>query len=107
MKTPKELAKALLKVGLLGFGGGIGMLAILRAECVKKRKLVTDDDLCTAVAMGQMLPGPFIPNYCEYIGSRLEETLICYRFFIVLNLKYSFSSAGQSSVSFLLFFYRI
>lgn len=71
MKTPKELAKALLKVGLFGFGGGIGMLAILRAECVKKRKLVTDDDLGTAVAMGQMLPGPFIPNYCEYIGYHL------------------------------------
>ncbi|MGB3480561.1 MAG: chromate efflux transporter [bacterium] len=71
MKTPKELAKVLLKVGFFGFGGGIGMLAILRAECVKKRKLVTDDDLCTAVAMGQMLPGPFISNYCEYIGYHL------------------------------------
>lgn len=47
------------------------MLALLRAECVKKKKFITDDDLCTAVAMGQMLPGPFIPNYCEYIGYHL------------------------------------
>jgi chromate transporter len=71
MKSLKDLIKALFKVGLFGFGGGIGMLAILRNECVKKKKLVTDDELCTAVAMGQMLPGPFIPNYCEYIGYHL------------------------------------
>jgi len=71
VKTLKDLAKALFKVGLFGFGGGIGMLAILRNECVKKKKLIDDDDLCTAVAMGQILPGPFIPNYCEYIGYHL------------------------------------
>lgn len=67
----RDLARSLFKVGLFGFGGGIGMLALLRAECVKKKKFITDDDLCTAVAMGQMLPGPFIPNYCEYIGYHL------------------------------------
>lgn len=67
----RELAKPFLKIGLLGFGGGIGMLAILRAECVKNRKMVTDDELTNAVAIGQMLPGPFVPNYCEYIGYTL------------------------------------
>ncbi|MEO0107526.1 MAG: chromate efflux transporter [candidate division WOR-3 bacterium] len=64
----RELARPFLKVGLFGFGGGAGMLAILRAECVKKKKLISDDELATAVAIGQMLPGPFVPNYCEYIG---------------------------------------
>ncbi len=67
----RELAKPFLKIGLLGFGGGVGMLAILRAECVKNRKMVTDDELTNAVAIGQMLPGPFVPNYCEYIGYTL------------------------------------
>ena len=71
MKNLKELAKSLFKVGLFGFGGGIGMLALLRAECIKKKPFITDDDLCTAVAMGQILPGPFISNYCEYIGYHL------------------------------------
>jgi chromate transporter len=71
MTSLKEVTKSLLKVGLFGFGGGIGMLAILRAECVKKKKFITDDDLCDAVAMGQMLPGPFVTNYCEYIGYHL------------------------------------
>ncbi len=66
-----ELAQSLFKVGLFGFGGGLGMLALLRAECVKKKKFITDDDLSTAVAIGQMLPGPFVPNYSEYIGYHL------------------------------------
>jgi chromate transporter len=67
----KELTKSLFKVGLFGFGGGLGMLALLRAECVVKKRFISDDDLGTAVAMGQMLPGPFVPNYCEYIGYHL------------------------------------
>ncbi len=67
-----QLARPFLKVGLFGFGGGAGMLAILRAECVRKQKLISDEELATAVAIGQMLPGPFVPNYCEYIGYHLR-----------------------------------
>ena len=70
-KNLRDLSKSIFKVGLFGFGGGLGMLALLRAECVKRKKFITDDDLATAVAMGQMLPGPFVPNYCEYIGYHL------------------------------------
>jgi chromate transporter len=71
MISLKKLLFSFFKIGLFGFGGGIGMLAILRNECVNKKKFITDDDLCEAVAMGQMLPGPHIPNYCEYIGYHL------------------------------------
>lgn len=67
----RDLAKSFLKVGTFGFGGGIGMLALLRAECVKKKQWLSDTELSVAVAMGQMLPGPFVTNYCEYIGYRL------------------------------------
>ncbi len=67
----RSLVLSFLKVGFFGFGGGAGMLAILRSECVKKKKFLTDEELTTAVAIGQMLPGPFVPNYCEYIGYRL------------------------------------
>jgi chromate transporter len=71
MKNLKSLAKSFFKIGLFGFGGGVGMLALLRYECVKKKKYISDDELGTAVAIGQMLPGPFIPNYSEYIGYHL------------------------------------
>jgi chromate transporter len=69
--TLKALTRSIFKVGLFGFGGGVGMLALLRAECVTKKHYISDEELTTAVAMGQLLPGPFVPNYCEYIGYHL------------------------------------
>jgi len=61
-----------VKVGAIGFGGGVGMLALLRNEAVEKRRWVDDSQLSVAVAMGQMLPGPFVSNYAEYIGYELR-----------------------------------
>jgi|UniRef100_A0A7V3RFS2 chromate transporter len=97
MITLKNIVKTFLKVGLIGFGGGAGMLAIIRSECVKKKGLITDDELTTAVAIGQMLPGPFVPNYCEYIGYCLRGlkgaiaagvSLLLPSFIIMLVLSY-------------------
>lgn len=70
-KNLTGLTKSILKVGLFGFGGGIGMLALLRNECVKKKEFISDEEMYTAVALGQMLPGPFITNYSAYIGYHL------------------------------------
>jgi len=66
------IAKPFLKVGTFGFGGGMGMLAMIRNECVKVRKWITDDEMAIAVAIGQMIPGPFVPNYCQFIGHKLR-----------------------------------
>jgi len=68
----RAIAKPFLKVGTFGFGGGMGMLAMIRNECVKVRKWITDDEMAVAVAIGQMIPGPFVPNYCQYIGHKLR-----------------------------------
>ncbi len=67
----RQLALIFLKIGAFGFGGGAGMLALIRQEVVQKRRWLDDTELATAVAMGQMLPGPFVSNYAEYIGYRL------------------------------------
>ncbi|MEO0226091.1 MAG: chromate transporter, partial [candidate division WOR-3 bacterium] len=69
--TLKRLLWVLLKIGSIGFGGGPGMLALLKHEMVEKRGWVTEDDLSVGVGLGQMLPGPFVPNYVEYLGYRL------------------------------------
>ncbi|HTW92249.1 MAG TPA: chromate efflux transporter [bacterium] len=68
----REIARVFAKVGTVGFGGGVGMLALLRQEVVEKRQWVDDAELSVAVAMGQMLPGPFVSNYAEYIGYELR-----------------------------------
>jgi chromate transporter len=68
----KDLIITFLKIGTIGFGGGIGMLALIRQYVVQKLKWITDDDLSVGVAMGQMLPGPFVSNYVEFIGYHLR-----------------------------------
>jgi len=70
----RSLLLAFLKVGTIGFGGGMGMLALLREEVVRRRRWIDDGQLGVAVAMGQMLPGPFITNYAQYIGYGLRGT---------------------------------
>ncbi|MBM3331579.1 chromate efflux transporter [candidate division WOR-3 bacterium] len=68
----RDIARVFAKVGTIGFGGGVGMLAIIRQEVVERRRWIDDAQLSVAVAMGQMLPGPFVPNYAEYIGYELR-----------------------------------
>ncbi|MEO0092941.1 MAG: chromate efflux transporter [candidate division WOR-3 bacterium] len=68
----KDLILVFLKIGAIGFGGGVAMLALIRQNVVQRRKWITDDELSVGVAMGQMLPGPFVSNYVEYIGYQLR-----------------------------------
>jgi chromate transporter len=95
----REIARAFAKVGTIGFGGGVGMLALIRQEVVERRRWVDDAQLSVAVAMGQMLPGPFVSNYAEYIGYELRGgrgmvvahvslMLPCFVLMLVLSLLY-------------------
>jgi chromate transporter len=72
MVRMRKLILTFLRVGTFGFGGGVGMLAMIRTECVKRAKWITDEELSVAVALGQMVPGPFVPHYCQYIGQKLH-----------------------------------
>lgn len=67
-----QLVLAFGRIGTVGFGGGAGMLALIRETIVGRKHWVDDDQLRVAVAMGQMLPGPFVSNYAEYIGYELR-----------------------------------
>jgi chromate transporter len=68
----RQMIAVFLKIGAVGFGGGMGMLALIREHIVRRKKWITDDELGVGVAMGQMLPGPFVPNWVEFIGFRLR-----------------------------------
>lgn len=60
------------KIGLVGFGGGIAVLAQIRALTVNKRRWLTDSDFVEAVALAQSLPGTSAGNSVTYIGLRLR-----------------------------------
>jgi len=68
----RDIALVCARVGALGFGGGMAMLSILREHVLRRRKWVSESEFATAVAVAQMVPGPFIPNVAEYIGYRLR-----------------------------------
>ena len=67
-----RLALAFLKIGTVGFGAWMGKLALMREELVNRKRWIDDRQLAAAVAMGQMLPGPFISNHAQYIGHELR-----------------------------------
>lgn len=61
-----------LKIGLVGFGGGVAVLAEIRALTVRKRHWITDSEFAEAVALAQSLPGTSAGNSVTYIGVRLR-----------------------------------
>lgn len=61
-----------LKIGVVGFGGGIAVLAQIRAVTVRKRRWLTDSEFAEALALAQALPGTSAGNSVTYIGLRLR-----------------------------------
>jgi len=61
-----------LKIGLVGFGGGVAVLAQIRTLTVRKRRWLTDSDFAEALALAQSLPGTSAGNSVTYIGLRLR-----------------------------------
>ena len=66
------LCLSFFKIGLVGFGGGIAVLAMIRNVTVRKRRWLTDSEFVEAVALAQSLPGTSAGNSVTYIGVRLR-----------------------------------
>ena len=60
------------KIGLVGFGGGIAVLAQIRAVTVRHRRWLSDFEFAEGVALAQSLPGTSAGNSVTYIGLRLR-----------------------------------
>jgi len=61
-----------LKIGLVGFGGGLAVIAQIRNLVVNKRRWFTDHEFAEAFALAQSLPGTTAGNAATYIGLRLR-----------------------------------
>ena len=61
-----------LKIGCTGFGGGLAVVAQIRALAVHKRRWFTDHEFAEAFALAQSLPGTNAGNAVTYIGLRLR-----------------------------------
>ena len=61
-----------LKVGLLGFGGPAGQIALLHKEFVETRDWINDDDFARALSFCMLLPGPEAQQLATWLGWRMH-----------------------------------
>lgn len=57
-----------LKIGTVSFGGGYGMISLIREECLSNGWL-TESELLNFIAVAESTPGPIAVNVATFIGS--------------------------------------
>ena len=57
-----------LEIGAVSFGGGYGMLSVIRDTCLAKG-LLTEEQLMNYIAVAESTPGPIAINMATFIGS--------------------------------------
>ncbi len=64
-----RMAGVFLKLGAIGFGGGMAVIALMEHEFVKKRQEISTKEFLHGVGLAQIL-GPFAPNTAFFLGYR-------------------------------------
>ena len=62
--------RAALFLGVVGFGGGLSVLANIHSLVVKRRRWLSEREFTNTVTVSQMLPGGAAANALAYIGLR-------------------------------------
>lgn len=57
-----------LKIGFVSFGGGYGMISLIREDCLNYGWL-TEDELLNFIAVAESTPGPIAVNMATFVGS--------------------------------------
>lgn len=70
--TFRQALPVWLKVGVLGFGGPAGQIALLHREVVERRDWIDDDDFARALSFCMLLPGPEAQQLAVWLGWRLH-----------------------------------
>jgi chromate transporter len=67
-----HLLLASLKLGCIGFGGGMAVLSLMRHEFVVKRKVCDEECFMNAAALSQALPGATSFNAMSFLGLSMQ-----------------------------------
>ncbi|MCL5024536.1 MAG: chromate efflux transporter [Nitrospirae bacterium] len=59
-----------LKIGAVGFGGGMAMIALMERDLIVKKRALEAEEFLHGVGLGQVL-GPFAVNTALFVGNRL------------------------------------
>ena len=61
-----------LKIGTVGFGGGLAVIANIRTLAVQQRRWLTEQEFSSGFALGQTLPGTSAGNVATYVGLKIR-----------------------------------
>ena len=68
MITCLRLFLTFLKIGAVSFGGGYGMIALIREDCLANGWL-TEEELLNFIGIAESTPGPIAVNMATFVGS--------------------------------------
>jgi len=71
MKKYKDICLGFSRAGILGFGGGVACLPLIKREVVTNYGWINDDEFAEIVAISNTLPGPINTKMAGYIGYRI------------------------------------
>lgn len=63
---------SLLKIGAVGFGGGLAVIAQIRSLAVQQRRWLTEQEFANGFALAQSLPGTAAGNVATYVGLKVR-----------------------------------
>lgn len=58
------------KIGIICFGGGYTMIALIERDVVEKKKWLTTKEMMDILAVAESTPGPISMNTATYIGTK-------------------------------------
>jgi chromate transporter len=61
-----------LKLGTIGFGGPVALVGYMRRDLVEGRRWVQEDEYKLALALAQIMPGPFAAQFAIGLGYLLR-----------------------------------
>ncbi|MCY8513141.1 chromate transporter [Bacillus atrophaeus] len=70
----RDMTAAMVRTGILGFGGGPSVIPLIRHEAVTKYKWIDDNEFGEILAIANALPGPIATKMAAYLGYKLKGT---------------------------------
>jgi chromate transporter len=98
-----ELVRYFLRLGTVGFGGPVALVAAMRRDLVEHKNWITPEDYKTGLALSQLAPGPLAAQLAMYLGyvhhgirgaTLTGLAFVLPSFLMVLVLGWAYSSFG-------------
>ncbi|HEY9577942.1 MAG TPA: chromate transporter [Pseudobacillus sp.] len=74
-KAYVEITAAMIRTGILGYGGGPSVIPLFRHEAVTRYKWISDEEFGEILAFANALPGPIATKMAAQLGYRQKGTI--------------------------------